>query len=435
MHAKRHTVGVHCAAVVILHMVPMGALAGPSDHTHTASVGAVVTSSAASTELTPEEERALLEAALGEDAAAQSDEPAPSAQNTNPIVSAVLGAFQSANPDIALILDVAASVFSAEPMQLGAHDPNRTGFTLQQLEMSLGASVDPYFRFDANIVFAQFGVEVEEAYASSLALPWNLQLRAGQFLTRMGRINQSHPHSWHFTDQPLVNGKFLGGEGSRGLGAEVSWLTPLPWYAQVSASATDAAGACCARSFFGANDLGVSNVDDLLYTVRLEQFFPIDEDLSVYWGLTTQLGPNGSGNGNRTDIYATDLYVRYRPAASVVRASLSLQMEGMFRSRELPGLEPLQDVGFYAQLVYIFALRWETGARHEYVSGVAGDPLDPDWNSGRHRTSLQLTFYPSHFSRIRLQGNHDAPTYRPGSIWSAMLALEVLVGAHGAHKF
>ena len=118
-----------------------------------------------------------------------------------------------------------------------------------------------------------------------------------------------------------------------------------------------------------------------------------------------------------------------------MRAALSLQVEGMFRSRELPGVEPLQDFGLYAQLVYVFALRWETGVRHEYVSGVTADPLDPDWTAGRHRTSLQLTFYPSHFSRIRIQGNHDAPLYRERSIWSAMLALEVLVGAHGAHKF
>ena len=55
--------------------------------------------------------------------------------------------------------------------------------------------VDPYFRFDSNLVFSQFGVEIEEAYATTLDLPANLQVRAGQFLTRFGRINATHPHA------------------------------------------------------------------------------------------------------------------------------------------------------------------------------------------------------------------------------------------------
>ena len=59
---------------------------------------------------------------------------------------------------------------------------------------------------------AEFGVEVEEAYLTTLALPANLQVRASQFLTRFGRLNSTHPHAWDFTDQPLVNGRFFGGE-------------------------------------------------------------------------------------------------------------------------------------------------------------------------------------------------------------------------------
>ena len=119
MYADRHTVGVRCAAVVILQMLPMGALAAPLGDTDTASAAGALTSSTAPQALTAEE-RALLEAAIGHDTATKkTNERAAPQVNTSPIVSAVLGAFQSANPDISLILDVAGSVFSDAPLQLG----------------------------------------------------------------------------------------------------------------------------------------------------------------------------------------------------------------------------------------------------------------------------------------------------------------------------
>lgn len=337
--------------------------------------------------------------------------------------------------DMAFILDVAAGWYSdEEPELLGAHDPARTGFSLQQLELSIGANVDPYFRFDANLVFSEFGVEVEEAYATTLAIPGRLQLRAGQFLSSFGRANPTHPHSWHFVHQPLVLGKFFGGEASRGLGVEVSWLAPLPWYVELTGAVTDAAGECCARSFYGGEDPGIEGVEDLLYTTRLEQFWPLADAWSMLFGLSAQFGPNPTGNGNRSEIYGADLLLRLRPPGSVRRQSLSLQLEGMFRTRQIPD-DVLQDLGGYASLVWQITPRWEVGTRYELVTGVEDDPLDPDWTSDRRRTALQGTFYPSHFSRVRLQLHHDDMTWRDEPVLGAILALEVLVGSHGAHSY
>jgi hypothetical protein len=60
----------------------------------------------------------------------------------------------------------------------------------------------------------------------------------------------------------------------------------------------------------------------------------------------------------------------------------------------------------------------------------AGDPFRGE----RERVSPNLTWFPSEFSKIRLQYNLD---HRPQfdcehSVW---LQLEFLLGAHGAHKF
>jgi hypothetical protein len=353
------------------------------------------------------------------------------------------------NPNISMVLDVAMAWFSVEePLQTGAHDVTQSGFNLQQLEMHLDSNVDHLFRMDANLVFSQFGVEIEEAFASTLALPFGLQMRAGQFLTRFGRINSTHPHAWDFGDQPLVNGKFLGSEGNRGLGFELSWLTPLPWYAEFIVSANEANGACCARSFYGGDTTSFRDVRDAMGMLALKQFFELGDWGGVMGGLSFLTGPNASGAGNRTEIYGADLHVRLRPANSPRRWALTWQTEMMHRRRQIPyGL--MVDNGFYSQLVYQHDSRWGCGARMEWVSGADDDPLDPDWGENRLRGSLQGTFQPTHFSRIRLQTQTaygdlpwDVSTWLDESTQMSdkgtvgvMLMLEVLIGAHGAHQY
>jgi hypothetical protein len=383
-----------------------------------------------------------IERALGADAAKPAAQPPatnPSPPSSTPAAPAPTGVTFTANPDMALILDAAFAAFSSdEPRQGGGHDPAKNGFNLQQLELALGKAVDPYFRLDAYVVFSQFGVEVEEAYATTLSLPYQLQLRAGQFLTRFGRHNPTHPHAWDFVDQPFVMTRMFGGEGNRGMGVEMSWLTPLPWYAELIGSATDAAGEGTARSFYGADDLGVHGLRDPQYTVALRQFFPLSDDLSLLWGLSGAFGPNPTGYHNRTDITGTDLYLKYRPLASAEQRVLSLQVEALARRRQVPG-DRLRDVGGYAQGLFQWTRRWAVGLRYEYGSPVwdsAGDvavddPLDPLWLGHRQRVTAALTFWPTEFSRLRLQGARDATSRGADQqVYSVVLA-----GAHGAHAF
>jgi hypothetical protein len=348
----------------------------------------------------------------------------------------------SFNPDLSFVADVAAAWFSSpDPLQTGGHDPTRRGFNLQQLELTVGAAVDPYFRFDANLVFSQFGVEVEEVYATTLDLPFQLQARIGQFLTRFGRINNTHPHAWHFVDQPFAIGRVFGGEGNRGLGLEASWLAPLPWYTELVLSATDAGGEATARSFLGASGFEPASVLDLQLTSALKQFFELTPEWSLLAGVSVANGPNNTGHDNRTDVYGVDLFLRYRPTAGEDPTVLSLQTEWLYRRRQVPG-DLLQDLTGYVYAFWRFDLRWALAARYELglpATGLAGrvadDPLDPEWTRPRHRLSANLTFWPTEFSRIRLQAAADVPTWRTAPTISAFLAFEFAVGAHGAHAF
>jgi hypothetical protein len=383
-------------------------------------------------------DEAAFASALAQDAATVSPAPTPNASAPQPSASAG----NLLNPDLSAIADFALAAHSQRDNWLqGAHDPAQKGFNLQGLELALGAAVDPYFRFDAIIVFNHSEVEIEEAYATTLDLPGHLQARAGQFLTRFGRLNPTHPHSWDFVDQPFALSRVFGAEGSRGLGAELSWLTPLPWYVEWMASTTTANGAQTARSFLGASQRDVDSWLDLLYVTTVKQFFPLSDDWSLAWGLSGAFGPNDQAGAARTEVYGSDVYLKWKPAAGTTQEALRLQIEVIYRQRRVAG-GGLQDANGFAMLAWRFAQRWDAAARYELSSATldshgrpTSDYLDPGRSGKRQRASLSVTFFPTEFSRLRVQGNVDRPDDLARPIWSAILGLEVAVGPHRPHPF
>ncbi len=351
------------------------------------------------------------------------------------------GGVQSLNPDLTLIGDFAAAAFSGdEHLQSGAHDPQHNGFNLQALELSMRAAVDPYFRFDSHIVFDLEGVDLEEAYGTTLGLPFRLQARLGQFLSRFGRLNATHPHVWNFADQPFALGRVFGAEGNKGLGVELSWLTPLPWYVELVGSSMMADGDETSRSFLGDAAHRVRGPKDLQYLAAAKQFFPLSDDWSLSWGLSGAFGPNPSGPGNRSAIYGSDVYLKFRPITTESTLVASLTSEWYYRRRQVPD-DIAQDVSSHTELFLRFAARWATAARYEYGSapfGVAGstiaDALDPEWTAARQRVAVALTHYPTEFSRFRLQISRDMPGWSAAT-WAGFLTAELAIGTHGAHAF
>ena len=79
--------------------------------------------------------------------------------------------------------------------------------------------------------------------------------------------------------------------------------------------------------------------------------------------------------------------------------------------------------------------RYEYGSTSTALDGVGIDDLDPQWTKGRARYSGALTFWATEFSRMRWQVSVDRPAWLSQPIYASFVALEVVVGAHGAHKF
>lgn len=336
--------------------------------------------------------------------------------------------------DVAIILNLAGAYFSDSPMQLGHHDPQRNGITFQELEFSFAVHVDRYFKLQGYVSASEHGFELEEAFAQTTALPGGLSLRLGKFLQPFGAQNPVHFHDWDFLDMPLVMGKFFGDEGLVGTGVELSWQAPTPWDLTVYASGVHGEGA---RAFRGS-DRRIESMRDFLYVGAIKNAWQLHEAWQLQWGVSGAWGRNNAAwddlhfgtamaslpQGGNTQIYGSDLTLSFRPNPQRSAHRLTLQTEVMHQRRTVGGIA-LQHTGFYTQLTWGFHPHWGVGARVEWMSHQAFDDLDPDWSAPRQRTSVQGTFSPTEYTRIRLQGNLDRPTWRPRPIASIMLGLQV----------
>ena len=86
----------------------------------------------------------------------------------------------------------------------------RNGFNLREAELFIFAPVDPYFNLYANIPITEDGIELEEAYAVTTALPEGFQVKGGKFKSNFSRLDAQHPHAWDFFDIALPYRAFLG---------------------------------------------------------------------------------------------------------------------------------------------------------------------------------------------------------------------------------
>ncbi len=366
----------------------------------------------------------------------------------------------------ALVAAGASTAKDIDKLEFGGHDPKQRGFTVQNLETVFDGKVDPYFRGQANVVLqinphGDTTIEAEEAYLETMALPWNLQVKAGQFFTEFGRLNPTHPHTWDFVDQPLVNGRFLGEDGLRSAGARLSWLTPTPFYSELFLTLQNSQGGTAfsfrndhdGSPFFGRpNTQGrVTSLGDMLFAPRYAASFDLTDAQTLVAGASAAIGPNGSGTDSATQIYGVDLFWKWKsPQQHAGFPFVSWQTEGMLRRFEagaFPGdlttpalpRETLIDYGLYSQIAYGFRKGWVAALRGDYVfpekPGLYESIVGPDPDrASRWRVSPNLTWYPSEFSKIRLQYNYD---HRNGigndhSVWAQF---EFLLGTHAAHKF
>jgi hypothetical protein len=348
-------------------------------------------------------------------------------------------------------------------IEVGDHDPQQRGFNARNIELAFDGAVDPYFEGFANIVFKldndnQTTVEVEEAFMQTTNLPFGLQLKGGQFFAAFGRLNPQHPHVWDFADDALVHGRLLGPDGLRGVGAQISWTLPTPWYSQLILASQNGRGST-GFSFRNPGDNGIffgrettdreaRGLQDFVWIPRWENSVDLSPTQVVLAGVSGAFGSNETGANARTQIYGGDLFYKWKSAhAEGGFPFVKWQSEVMYRRFEagrgvdesFPVAETFHDWGLYSQVLWGFRKGWVAGVRGDYLHMQNSRFTDDEDRQTRSRISANLSWYPTEFSKLRLQYNHDFLESNfflaDREVDSVFLQFEFILGAHGAHKF
>jgi len=276
-----------------------------------------------------------------------------------------------------------------------------------------------------------------------------LQVKAGQYFTEFGRRNKQHPHTWSFADQPVILSRLFGGDGLRSQGMRLSWLMPTDWYSEFYFGMQNAKGETVS-SFLSAEgeEIGGHTLvnrhargsGDLLYSARWLNGMDLSDSMSMNLGLSGLWGPNASGYTTDTRILGADLYIKWQGYGARGFPFVAWHTEYLQREYEAadpwdPAHEILRDKGMFSQITWGFTPGWVLGLRYEKTSAdgdTSGDPL----RDNRERWSPNITWYPSEYSKLRLQYNRDKAEHladdTANSLW---LQIEFSLGSHMAHTF
>lgn len=313
----------------------------------------------------------------------------------------------------------------------GSMGPN--GFKLLFAGLEIEGEVDRFFRYLFLFNFA--GLEIEEAYIATTALPIGMQIRAGYMFVPFGRQNPRHIHNWNFINPTLSQARFMGEGKFAALGAELLFDLPLPWEMQISGQILDAHEATHfhSSSFATVEQTNAGKFDgmeDFVYTARILNGFDLGRDFELLWGLSGAWGQSPYKGGGRSDLYGTELRLNWIPAPKKV--AVGMTVEYLIRKMDVPE-GTLLDHGGYIELDALVHPEWMLGFRADYTDVISGVMPESEQLWGREwRAGVSTTFIPTSFSKLRLQYE----IRHRGSLSHAIfLQLEVGAGEDVSYQF
>ena len=200
----------------------------------------------------------------------------------------------------------------------------------------------------------------------------------GRLLSTSGLANGGHLHDYHFVEYPRIVRSAFGDEGFRVDGVRLSWLSPLPFWAEIVLE-----GQFLAR----ANDFATGNVN---------LFFELNEDhgLSIE-GFAILNGWNKSHKTFLLNGWGASLRYKYKPTKRGGRNHFILAGEFIHRNISLEGGIVS---GLYVLAEYLWAKRFSVGLNYDQIistGSIEGNAL-----------TLAFSWYISEFQRLRLQYTH-----------------------------
>ena len=374
-------------------------------------------------------------------------------------------------PDISLLGDLITDLSPD-----GSTQEDGTRFGIRELELGLQAAVDPYFRADAFFGISDLeGIAIEEAYLSTLALPYALQVRAGRWHLPMGKLNTTHRPELHTIEYPWVIQRFLGPEGGKGTGLWVSKLfAPFGFYQELQLVAMDRFGGD--THGHGAEEEGHDDeleivpdeppnesLSGLGYGARLRNYWDLSQATNIELSASAVTGkatqgvfcvPDAGGDEEpcagfptgvnaRTGIVGADFTFRWRPLQQGLYRSFIFQAEWMRQFND--ATPPLFDAPAGFELEYEGATRSFDGAyafaryqlsRRTYIGGRYDWLEDPELDGARlSAASGYLTFFPSEFSKLVAGFERVMPSGGLEATNRIVFQATFALGPHRPHPF
>lgn len=342
------------------------------------------------------------------------------------------------NPDISVVLD---GRYKQNQTALSHRDQ---GLGLGHTELSLAAPIDDLFSGRLTAVLenheGETEVELEEAFLQTTAMPWNLSLRGGRFLSQVGYLNSRHLHEDDFVERPAAYRALLGTHYFDD-GLRLNLLVPTPFYWQLGLEAFNGN-----RFSEGEEDIGV-------YTINTRFGGDLSSAQSWQAGLSylrnRQLhGDDEHGHEHEEEhghehgilytgenLYIADLVWKWSPAGNTRQQQLTLSGEYLYADElnEFAGSDDIHE-GWYASAVYQFAPQWSLGGRYGRVDlkEAHGDHFH---DQILKETEVMLAWSHSHFSTLRLQYTHQEGEDLEDIDNTVTLQYVMTFGAHGAHDY
>src|SRR5260221_8260946 len=270
------------------------------------------------------------------------------------------------------------------------------GLGFDEAEISLISVVDPYWTFVSNIVFLpDHTVDPEEVWVRSVNIP-GIQLKLGKIRGTFGKHGLLHTHAFPFIQAPIVMANTIGGEGFKDAGMEAAWLTPLPWFSELTGGVYEAV----ATDGDHPLDFGSTRHDNVPYLGHFKNQFDVNDATTLELGQSVLQG-RGT-DGGRHAAYGADVTLRNVPARNSNRRGGILQSEYLQKGSSTKGTYSREGDGGDLASPKRPSKIWGTGSRADqarnsftdFLVDGAGAPIPGKVN----RVSANIAWVPSEFS-------------------------------------
>ncbi len=303
------------------------------------------------------------------------------------------------------------------------HGATGDGFAIQESELQLTSSVDAYAR--ADIILAMHGtegIELEEGILETTFLPRGFGLRAGKFYVDFGKHNALHTHQFPFVEKPVAWAELFGGEGLNGAAIEGSWLTPLPWYAEVTGTAFPLIDVIYGGTEIPENKWGGGGRLRQLWEPSLRSTFDL--------GISYAGGEHETEDGHRHLIGLDGTWKWTGPGAN----PMYFEFQGEWVRRvDDRSAGTIEEDGFFVHGLTRLSRRFRAGARFDLYSPTENEHDVSDTAENVSTTTLSLAFVPSEFQAWRVEYLFRDDGHQ--SDHGVRAQANFTMGSHPAHRY